>query len=65
MEVPENIDTHILDCEFPATDMSALYSVVQSDDTKQRLEEELENLSISLSEAGGDDEDLIKEIDEV
>lgn len=65
MKIPENIDLHILDCEFPVTDMSALQSVINSDDRKQRLEDELEHLSISLSENGGDDENILKEIDEI
>lgn len=59
------IDTHILSCEFPATDLTALQAVMRSDNRKQRLEDEIEVLSIELSENGGDDEELSKRIDEI
>jgi len=45
--------------------MTALNAVIRSNDKKLRLEEEIENLSIELSEKGGEDDELMKLIDEV
>lgn len=65
MEVPENIDIHLLQGEFPATDITALEAVTNCDDRVKRLEDELEELMVQLSECGGEDVDLEARIDEI
>lgn len=65
MEVPESIDIHLLQGEFPATDITALEAVINCDDRVKRLEDELEELMVQLSECGGEDVDLEARIDEV
>lgn len=65
VQIPENIDTHILSCEFPPTDLTAIQAVLKSDDRKNRLEQELEDLSIQLSEEGGENDDLALRIEEI
>lgn len=64
VEIPSNINIHLLSSEFPATEIEALTAVLKSDDRKIRLEEEIEELSIRLSEQGGDDEELADLIEE-
>lgn len=65
MAIPESIDIHILSCEFPATDLTALQAVVNSDDRKLKMETELEELMVQLSECGGEDEELERRIDDL
>lgn len=65
MAIPESIDIHILSCEFPATDLTALQAVVNSDDRKLKLESQLEELMIELSECGGENEELQRQIDDL
>lgn len=65
IQMPGNIDVHILSCEFPPTDLTALQAVIHSDDRKARLEAELEELSIQLSDSGGDNEEIATKIEEV
>lgn len=65
MTIPENIDIHILSCEFPATDLTALQAVINSDDRKKKLEDELEELMVELSEMGGSNDEIERRIDEL
>lgn len=65
IDLPENIDTHILSGEFPATKLTALQAVMRSDTRKEKLEDILEELSIELSELGGDDADIMEKIEEI
>jgi len=65
IQMPDNIDIHLLSCEFPATDLTALQAVIHSDDRKARLEEELDQLSIEFSECGGENEEIAAKIEEV
>jgi len=65
MDIPEVIDIHILSGEFPLTDLTALDAVVSSDDRAKKMEEELTELMIELSELGGENEELEQRIDEL
>lgn len=44
MEIPEHIDTYLLDREIEACDLTALEAVMKVDDEKVRLEKEAEQL---------------------
>ena len=65
MKIAENIDIHILSSEFPATDLTALQAVLNSDDRKTKLEAELEEIMVELSECGGANEEIEKRIEEI
>ena len=44
IEIPEHIDTYLLDREIEASDLTALEAVMKVDDEKVRLEKEAEQL---------------------
>jgi len=64
LKIQDSIDIHLLTQEFPKTDLTALEAVKRSDDSKQRIENELEELTHALSEDPNND-DILKRIDEL